>query len=214
MTRPFTIHYSLFTIHYSLFTIHYSLFTIHYSVGLDDLFEAAKVFADLRGGIAPHQLCDRGADSSSRRAVLQPRPHPRAARDLVKVHRSGADHVRSFDRAPADHLVRDLVDDLGVPLDVHAGRALRAPARKRVGDAFDGLEVRHEARQILEVAPEAIQLGDGPVDGHAFVDGHAALAAERAPRVLAGAGGVEAEHLVGAAVALHSAFEEHRAEPR
>ena len=74
------------------------------------------------------------------------------------------------------------------------GRTLRTPPRQRVGDPLDRFEVRHEARQILEVAPEPVQFGDRPIDDDAFFDDDPGAAAEGLPGVGAGAGRAEAEH--------------------
>jgi hypothetical protein len=37
---------------------------------------------------------------------------------------------------------------------------------------FDGFEVPHDARQILESVPEGVQFRDGPIDGDGAFDFH------------------------------------------
>src|SRR5512132_1962798 len=83
---------------------------------------------------------------------------------LVKVHRTGARHCRARERTPSNHLVLDLVDDLGIPLHARAGGCFRHPVRSLGARHTYRLEVLHEAREILEVTPEAIELLERPTD--------------------------------------------------
>src|SRR5262245_16543441 len=114
----------------------------------DELLELLQVLANLRRGILTEPLDDGRRNFSTRRAVLQPHAHTSSATRAgsVEVDRAGAHHIRTFDRLPANHLIRHLIDDLGVPFDDGSGWSSGAPARQRVGDAFDRFQVLHETR--------------------------------------------------------------------
>ena len=97
--------------------------------------------------------------------------------------------ISALDRAPGDPLAGHVLGDLGVPFDRHAGgpRAFQCEVR-RPGRA-DRLEVRHEVREALEVAPQRVDLGTVAADRDRGRDLHRRLggrdsgvsAATRAP---------------------------------
>src|SRR5215211_2147670 len=60
--------------------------------------------------------------------------------------------LRAAEAAPRDALIRNLLDDLRVPLLVLAGD-LGAPVESLVVDLMDLLDAFHEAREILELRP-------------------------------------------------------------
>src|SRR4051812_27352816 len=181
---------------------------------LELLLEAAQILTDLGSGVAAEELRERRAYLAPWRAVLQVHGDARAAsRSLViEVDRSGADDIGAFEGAPAEDLVRYLVDDLAVPLDHRAAWPLRPPMRDGVGDAIDRLEVAHELRQVLEVAPEAIELVDGAVERDALEHVEAARSAQDAARVAGRPGRVQADGFVDVAVRGHAAAQEQPAD--
>src|SRR4051812_21879013 len=76
--------------------------------GFEQVFEAAEIFADrLRWLLTKHPR-DRGAQFAGRRAVLEAYVDARATVRAVsdEPDRSGTDHVRAVEGAPADQLVR------------------------------------------------------------------------------------------------------------
>ena len=83
----------------------------------------------------------------------------------------------------------------------------------RVGDLLDRLEVPHELRQVLEIAPEAVQLLDRTVDRDALEDVEAARAAERRARVVRRTGRIDPDGLVEVAVRRHAAPQQHPPSP-
>ena len=97
----------------------------------------------------------------------------------------GKNDVRALERAPADQLVRDVVDDLGVPFDSPAAHGLRLPVRAVASEVLHRDEVRHELRQVFEIAPEAIELVVRLHDRDGDFDRRAALAREGDPGVVA-----------------------------
>src|SRR5437762_11842339 len=95
--------------------------------GLHQLLEPTQVFANGLVRLLAEQLRDGRTEPAARRVVLQVHDDARAVRVLVEVDRPRGCDRRALERLPADHLVRDLVDDARVPLDAHAGRSLRDP---------------------------------------------------------------------------------------
>ena len=77
-------------------------------------------------------------------------------------------NLASGERAPGEPFAWLLLDDLGIPFDCPAG-GLDDPVRTVAGDTH-GFDVVHEAREVLEVAPEPIHLLPGSLDGDAFAD--------------------------------------------
>src|SRR5205085_3281792 len=71
-----------------------------------------------------------------------------------------------------DQTVRNALDDLGLPLDARAERGGGNPARSLAVDLRHRLEMRHELREVLEVAPEAVDVIDRRVDDDALLDTH------------------------------------------
>ena len=122
-------------------------------------------------------ICWSGSSPNSQ-ATLRPRAPPggeycsctrtsvpRAPGRRGEAHRAAVLHVRSFERSPGDPLVLVIADRLGLPLDAHAGRPGCAPARPAIAGDLHGFEVAHEAREVLEVLPELVDVLDGPAHG-------------------------------------------------
>src|SRR5690242_17528140 len=145
--------------------------------GLHQAFEALKVVGDLLLGLLAEHGGNPAPDAAGRRNVVEHNLHLRppihGRRD--ETHRAGVVHLRAAERAPRDELVRLIVDDLGVPLDGRAGRARRGPVAALLVQHLHGLHVLHEARQVVQVAPEAIQLLRRLVDRDALLDVNAVL---------------------------------------
>src|ERR1044071_2828460 len=143
---------------------------------LENLLQRAQVGLHLPSGIFAEELRDDRAEDSAGRVVAQDHLHLGAAiRNRPReVHRPGVVDLRSIDGAPADQLVRNLVEYLRVPLHLAAGRTFGHPVRALVVEHRDRLQVRHEARQVREVAPEAIELLGRAIDRHRLLDADAA----------------------------------------
>src|SRR5690606_13948766 len=71
---------------------------------------------------------------------------------------------------PGQQLVLDLVVNLRIPFDTGPRRAARHPVGATVPERRDGLEMVHEAGQVLQVPPVGIQLVGRTVDDGAFLD--------------------------------------------
>ena len=139
-----------------------------------------EILADGLRRLATEEGGDEGASLSCGWRVLQMHADlcaPAASRG-VEVHRSCGDDVGSGKRAPREHLVLDLVDDLGVPLDGQPGGPGGHPMRRAVGAFCHAVEVRHELRQILEPTPEPVDVCDRDLQPNRFPNMDAAIAAE------------------------------------
>src|SRR5690606_5018526 len=82
---------------------------------------------------------------------------PGAASLRLEAHDAGVVHAASRSRFPADALVLDLLGDARVPLHARAQRAGDFPVPGAVGIAAHRADVAHEAREVLEVAPECVE---------------------------------------------------------
>src|SRR4051812_24536832 len=104
--------------------------------GFHQLLEPPQVFADCRRGIVAEHPRDGRADLAGRRVVLHPHAYfgPAPGGEGREAHRSGIDDVGAGEGAPGNHFTRDLVDDLGLPLDGPAAGRLHDPARAPVVD--------------------------------------------------------------------------------
>src|SRR5215207_10450561 len=151
---------------------------------LDDLLEAAQVDLHLRARVFAEELREERADRAARRVVVELDVDDRAAPAdrRLEAHRARGLDLRAFERAPRDELVRAVFGDLGVPLDA-AARGLRHPVRATLAGHGHRLEVAHEARQVLEVAPVLVDLFGRGVDDDALVHGYVPPLRPRALRV-------------------------------
>ena len=122
------------------------------------------------------------------------------------MHRAGVIHVRACERAPSDQLVLLLVINFGVPLDRHARRSFHDPVRALRIIYAHLFDVTHEARQVLEVAPEAEQLCGRAVDRQALLDLDAAPGAHAHVRIHL-VRRVEADGLIEIAMTCDAAIE-------
>src|SRR5579862_9236461 len=134
--------------------------------GLGQLLEATQVFLDLVGGVGPEQPGQPTAEFATGWIVLEHDAHLGAAvaRRLREMNRSRRRYLRTLQGTPGNQAVGLLIDDLGIPRNAHAGRPLGDPVRAAVL-TDDRLEMTHEARQVLEVAPEAEHLVGRLADG-------------------------------------------------
>lgn len=111
------------------------------------------------------------------RVVGQADVHFAALAEWCAVKRDGTvvGNLRVTNGAPDDAGVRHVLDDFGVPLDTRSCRALGHPEGTAATKVSYTFQVLHDARQVLKVAPEAVQLGNGLVDGDALRDVDAAF---------------------------------------
>src|SRR5512142_2231813 len=115
---------------------------------------------------------DACTDRTRRRIIFQNDTHAGSvtARQRTKMNRAGVWYIRSFKRAPADQLVRNVADDLGIPFDFQSGRCLGNPMRAQVVYRRNGFEVLHKTRQVLKISPKPIQFLWRSVNGYAPLD--------------------------------------------
>src|SRR3954469_16159807 len=136
---------------------------------LHQLLEAPQVLAHLLLGDAAQGLADHLANPA---ADLHRDPHHGAAAvgGVVEPDRAGVVDLGARQRAPGDAPPFLLVDDLGVPFHLQAQRALADPVGAAVAEVHDMVEALHEAGEVLQPAPEGVELlarladGDGGLD--------------------------------------------------
>ena len=139
---------------------------------------------------------------------------PRLPGRRAEPDRAGVVDVGVADRLPGDQLVGPVGDDLGVPGDRAAGRRPRLPARVRRVDDADRLQVGHEPRQVLEVAPERVALLGRAVDGERLADVNALVDVVAAEEGVPLVRRVEPEGGVHLAIAGRGPVEQEPAEDR
>ena len=91
--------------------------------------------------------------------------------DLVIVTKIGATRGEdgSWNSAfSREQLTQAVHDNLRVPFDGLIRWCRHHPMRTRVASGHDALHMRHELRQVFEVAPELIHRVSRPIDRHAF----------------------------------------------
>src|SRR5581483_6068024 len=105
----------------------------------------------------PHQA---GAERSPARAVMEADPHYRSAsgRRRLEPHGAGVRGAGVIERPPRELFPGPVGRDLRGPLQARGHRPLRHPAGAALVELVHGLEALHEAREILEAAPEAVAL--------------------------------------------------------
>src|SRR4051794_40539645 len=135
--------------------------------GLQHLLEPAQIVVELLVRFLAEVLGDRLADRATRNVVHQDDMYLGAhtVRGRHEPDRTGVRHVGVPGRAPRDLLTGRLVDDLRVPLDIGAERGAGDPVAGPVAGGADLLEVRHERREVLPLAPEGVHLRRGFADG-------------------------------------------------
>ena len=130
-------------------------------------------------GSLAQQPGERGTNLTGRWIVLKLHTHlGRAIAGRFETNRSRADDVGLAHRFPRQQRRRNIVDDLRIPTHGDAKRSPRHPVRVGTVVYVDRLEMRHEARQVLEVAPVGIDLADGTVNGNRVLHDDAARPAE------------------------------------
>jgi hypothetical protein len=75
---------------------------------------------------------------------------------------------------------------------------------------FDGFQVPHEARQVLEMAPKVVKLFGGTLNGHGRFH-FDALTGWQGGRPALGFGGAHTEGAVNGATAIHAAIDKRTA---
>ena len=135
--------------------------------GLQHLLEPAQVVVELLVRFLAEVLGDRLADRAARNVVRQDDVHLGAhtVRGGHEPDRTGVRHVGVPGRPPRDLLAGRLVDDLRVPLDVLAERGAGRPVARTVTGGADLLQMRHERREVLQIAPERVDLRRGFANG-------------------------------------------------
>src|SRR5690606_11586103 len=118
--------------------------------GLEQLLDAKQGDLGLFPWRYAEQLRDRFAGSSARQLVVELDANDGASirRRALEAHAPRARHVSAGQRSPCDQRARLLVDDLGIPLDPVSRRTFCDPMRAPVFSDVDGLELRHEAREV------------------------------------------------------------------
>src|SRR6185312_8921476 len=146
--------------------------------GLDDLLEAVQVVVDLLLGRFVEEHRGELARLAARRPVFEIDAHDRAAiaRPRLETHAAAALDVGPFERLPGDPLVRSVARDPRIPLDGRAGRSVDDPMRDAGSRRAHRLHVIHEAREILEGAPERVELVWRTIDDNASRHPDAVLA--------------------------------------
>jgi len=145
--------------------------------GFHHLLEAAQVLLDLVGRIFAHQPGQGRSHDASRRIVLQLNLNfgSAAAGRRLEMHGPRRIHTGAFQRSPSNELVRLLVDNFRVPFHDLAPRTVRDPVGALVIEHRHAMQVAHEARKILQISPEIIQLLLGRVDGDGRVHANTVL---------------------------------------
>ena len=82
-----------------------------------------------------------------------------------EAHGARVRHLGLLHRAPRDELVGPVLDDLRRPFHRRAERRMRFPVGAPVVQHADRFEVGHEPGQVLEIAPESVDLLRRAVDG-------------------------------------------------
>src|SRR5919202_3931144 len=127
---------------------------------LHDILEPAQIARHLLVGLFAKEFGNRRPDHTGRGIVGKRYPHFHApsggSRD--ETHRTFVIHIGIRQRAPGDQLIRPIFGNLSIPRDRRTCRRFRNPVRAIVTLHLNRLEVVHETREVLEVAPEAIEL--------------------------------------------------------
>ena len=173
--------------------------------GFQQLFESAQVLADL--ACPRPAACSRAAspELAAGRAVLQVRTRTRVPRPAPASSKCTDPALTTSEPSSERQAISLLGTSLmisRVPLDGRAGRAFRAvQCEMRVRRSARPTRGAHELRQVLEVAPERVQLARRAVDrDDSSTSVTAALPRSTRARVAAVRGGVEPERLVDVAV--------------
>src|SRR5687767_13491 len=136
------------------------------------LLESAEVILHLLRWLFAQELRDCRSELAGRRIVAEHHPNLGSAAIAYRaeVDRARIAHIRAGKRAPGDELVLDLIVNDGIPFDFRAGWGLRDPTGAGLVDDGDRVQMIHEPRQVLEIAPEAVDLLYRPIDRHALLD--------------------------------------------
>src|SRR5690606_4695187 len=125
---------------------------------LHEALEAAEILSDrLLGGFV-EDAREPLAEDAARRDVVDDDAHlrPPAAGSRDEPYAAAVVDLGAFDAAPGDQLIGDVIDDLGIPLDVDVARAGDDPAGTLVVDLPNFLHMARERRHVLELPPEAV----------------------------------------------------------
>jgi hypothetical protein len=109
------------------------------------LFEVTQIFSNGLRWFAAEQRSDERPSFSGRWRILQMHAELRATPVAggVEVHGARGHHIGTRKRSPSDHLVLDLVDDLGIPFNREIGGTGGNPVRLPVG------HLRHPMRCVI-----------------------------------------------------------------
>src|SRR3569833_2166480 len=126
--------------------------------GFQQLFEPAQILLDLCLRVLPQQLRQRCSEAAADRAVVDTEPYDGAAPmgSRLENNRAGVWQLRAVERSPGERGARAVFRNFGVPLQHQAGGALGDPVETPLIHLLHGIQVPHEARQILDVATDAI----------------------------------------------------------
>src|SRR5579883_2850285 len=82
-----------------------------------------------------------------------------------ETHLAGRRHHRAGQRTPGNQRARLVLRDLGVPFDSRIGGRRHLPMRAPVARHLYVFEMLHEAWQVLEVAPDPVEIIRRPPNG-------------------------------------------------
>src|ERR1700730_18438327 len=121
--------------------------------GLQDLLQAPQIIFDLRFRFLAEELGDDGAQRANRGHVIERHAQDSAALagSSLETDRARALHISGANRTPRDQLVGLVLDNLRIPLQLHASRPFYEPVRMLVVDFTDDVYMSHEAGEVLEI---------------------------------------------------------------
>ena len=85
-------------------------------------------------------------------------------------HVSSGVYLATRKRAPGDQLVGAVFHGLCIPLESNSGRSDGGPVGSPLIEYLNRLEMAHEAREVLEVPPEAVDLTHGTAYRNPMLD--------------------------------------------
>src|SRR4030095_7845351 len=148
-------------------------------VRLEQPLEAFEVFVKHLGRRQADHRRHAGADLAGRRVILKKHFNIGGiGAELSELHVAGADNVRRPNGFPSEQAWTLFIDDVRVPLELDAAGALDHPVRLAVAAQIDPIHIRHEARQVWQVAPEIEHVLRWAVDANTFRNPDATRTAE------------------------------------
>src|SRR5918998_5892363 len=127
---------------------------------LNHLFEPAEVVVEVLAWIFPEVAGYRLGRGPAGHVVPDLDVHlgPLIPGGAGEIDASGIVDVGPLGRPPGDALARDFLDNLRIPIDRLSEGGRRAPVALGSSQVANLFEMSHEAREVLEPAPELVKL--------------------------------------------------------